>query len=75
MFDNIDSSALFASVFWGGIATGFVVYGWRQKTLIPFLTGVALTVVSYFLLSSALYMSLACMVILGIFIWAKKRGY
>ena len=53
LFDNISTSALLASVLWGGIGGGFLVYGWKQKAMIPFIVGVALSCVSYFLLSSA----------------------
>jgi hypothetical protein len=75
MFDNLSTSALLASVFWGGLAGGFVIYGWKQKTLIPFLVGVALTAASYLMLNSALEMSAACIAILGGFYWLKRNGY
>jgi hypothetical protein len=75
LFDNISTSALLASVLWGGIGGGFLVYGWKQKVMIPFLVGVALTCVSYFLMSSALWMSVVSVVILAGFIWLKKQGY
>lgn len=75
MFDNMTTGALFASVLWGGIGTGFLVYGWRQKVAIPFVVGVALTVVSCFFLNSALTMSAISAAILAAFIWMKKRGY
>ncbi len=75
MFDNISTGALLASVLWGGIGGGFLVYGWKQKVLIPFIVGVALSCISYFLLDSALYMSLAAVAILAAFIWSKKQGY
>jgi hypothetical protein len=75
MLDNISTSALLASVFWGGIAGGFLVYGWKQKVMIPFLVGLALTCVSYFLLDSALWMSVASVAILAGFVWSKKQGY
>jgi hypothetical protein len=74
-FNNISTAALMASVLWGGIGGGFLVYGWRQKTAIPFVVGAALSVVSYFMLGSALLMSAVSVLILGAFIWAKKRGY
>ena len=73
--DSMSISALMASVFWGALAGGFLIYGWRQKTVIPFLVGVALTVVSYYFLNSALSMSLAGAVILAGFFWLKKQGY
>ena len=75
LLDSISASSLLASMFWGGIATGFLIYGYRQKALRPFLVGVALTFVSYCLLNSALWMSLACIGILAVFIFLKKQGY
>jgi hypothetical protein len=75
LLDNISTSALLASVLWGGLGGGFLVYGWKQKAMIPFIVGVALSCVSYFLMSSALMMSVVCVLILAGFIWLKKRGY
>ena len=75
LFDNISTAALLASVLWGGIGGGFLIYGWRQKTVIPFVVGVALSCVSYFMLGSALLMSVVSVAILGGFVWMKKRGY
>ena len=75
LLDNISTSALMASVLWGGIGGGFLVYGWKQKATIPFIVGVALSCVSYFLMSSALWMSVVSVAILAGFIWAKKQGY
>ena len=72
---SISASALFASLIWGALSGGFVIYGWKQKALLPFFVGLALGAVSYFLLSSALYMSLACVGILAVFFWLKKQGY
>ena len=34
---------LLASLFWGSIAIGYLIYGWKQKTLMPFLGGLAMT--------------------------------
>jgi hypothetical protein len=72
---NISTSALLASVLWGGIGGGFLVYGWKQKAMIPFVVGVALTCASYFFWSSALLMSVVSVLILVAFIWSKKQGY
>lgn len=73
--NNVSTAALLASVLWGGIGGGFLVYGWKQKTAIPFAVGAALSCVSYFMLGSALLMSVVSVLILGAFIWAKKQGY
>jgi len=65
---------LWASCLWGAIAGGYLVYGWRQKALIPFLGGLAMTVAS-FLIISALLMSLASLVIMFAVWWLLKQGY
>jgi hypothetical protein len=75
LLDNINTSALLASVLWGGIGGGFLIYGWKQKVLIPFIVGLALSAVSYFFLDSALWMSVASVAILAAFVWSKKQGY
>jgi hypothetical protein len=75
MFDNISTAALLASVLWGGIGGGFLIYGWRQKTAMPFIVGVVLSCVSYFMLGSALLMSVVSVLTLAGFVWLKKRGY
>jgi hypothetical protein len=75
LFDQISTSALLASVLWGGIGGGFLVYGWKQKVMIPFIVGVALSCASYFMLSSALWMSIVSVAILAGFFWVKKQGY
>jgi hypothetical protein len=75
LFDNISTSALLASVLWGGIGSGFLVYGWKQKAAIPLAVGLALSGVTFFMWNSALWMSVVSVAILAGFIWAKKQGY
>jgi len=68
---NLSSSYLLASLFWSSIGAGFTVYGKRQREIVPMLGGIALIAVSW-LISSAVYMSLASVgLILGI-IWLKR---
>ena len=71
---NLDASFLFASLIWGAIGTGFFIFGWKQKTSIPLVGGLLLIAVSYFI-SSAIYMSAACILILAAMYWIKKQGY
>jgi len=65
---------LWASCIWGAIASGYLVYSWRQKSLIPFLGGLAMTAAS-FLIISALLMSLACLATMFIVWWLLRQGY
>ena len=41
-------SGLIWSVFFGAIGVGFFVYGRRQRRVVPFISGIALMVVPYF---------------------------
>jgi len=61
-------------MFWGAIAGGYLVYVWKQRSLIPFLGGLALTAASFFI-SSALLMSLASIAIMLAVWWLLKQGY
>ena len=72
---SISVAALFAGMLWGALAGGFVIYGMKQKAVIPLAVGVVLTAITFFLWNSALYMSLACIAVLGAFWWLKKQGY
>lgn len=64
---------LFASVFWGGVAAGYYIYGWRQKSAIPLAAGAIMTAASFFL--PALWMSLVCIATILIVWWLLKEGY
>ena len=65
---------LWASCIWGAIAGGYMIYGWRQRALLPFLGGLAMTATSFFIVS-ALLMSLACIALMFITHWLMKQGY
>ncbi|HUA38496.1 MAG TPA: hypothetical protein VMA35_08920 [Candidatus Sulfopaludibacter sp.] len=69
-----NENALLASLFWGSVATGYLIYGWKQKTLLPFLGGLAMTAAS-FLIGSALLMSLTCVAVMAMVYWLAKQGY
>ena len=43
-----NESSLIWSVLFGAIGVGFFIYGRRQRMLVPFLSGLALMVVPYF---------------------------
>lgn len=69
---HLDASTLFASLIWGTIGTGFVIYGKKQSAYIPMFGGLALVGISYFI-SSALIMSLTSVAILaGIWFLSKR---
>ena len=72
--DLLNQHYLWASCIWSAIAGGYWVYGMRQKSLIPFLGGLAMIVAS-FLIVSALLMSLACLAAMFAVWWLLRQGY
>lgn len=64
---------LFASVIWGAVGSGYLIYGWKQKAYIPLAGGAAMTGASFFL--PALPMSLASLAIMGLVYWLLRQGY
>ena len=69
----LDQHFLWASLIWGAIASGYIVYGYRQRAAIPFLGGAAMTAASFFL--PALIMSLVCLAIIAAVWWLLRNGY
>jgi hypothetical protein len=70
---KIDQHALWASCLWGAIASGYWIYGWKQKMLIPCLGGFAMTAVCF--MSSVLWMSLLSIAIMFAVWWLVRQGY
>jgi hypothetical protein len=66
-----NASYVFAALIWGSIGLGFAIYGKRQRAMAPLLGGVLLMGISY-LISSALYMSLAGLALLGGIWWLGR---
>lgn len=71
--DLLNQNFLLANCFWGAVASGYMVYGWRQRSLIPFLGSMAMMAVSFF--TPALTMSVACIAIMAAVWWLKRQGY
>lgn len=69
-----DTNTIWASLVWGGIGSGFVSYGWKQKAGVALWTGLTMVALSYFIGSAAL-MSLAETATLVVMYWLKKQGY
>jgi len=69
-----DSGFLWASLVWGGVAGGYLLYGWKQKASIPLAAGSAMTIMS-FVGPNALIMSIVCVGIMVATWWLLKRGY
>jgi hypothetical protein len=67
-------SFLFASLLWGSIGVGYFIYGKKQQSLTPMIGGILMVAVSY-LVSSALAMSLICVLVIVAVYLLLKRGY
>jgi len=70
---KIDQHALWASCLWGAVASGYWIYGMKQKSLISFFGGVAMMAASFLL--GALTMSLAGIAIIFAVWWLLRQGY
>jgi type II secretory pathway component PulF len=70
----LNAHFLFASLFWGSVGAGYLLYARRQRMVVPFIGGVAMIAVSYFI-SSWVWMSVVCIaLIVGVY-QLVKRGY
>jgi hypothetical protein len=72
-FGQLNQSFLLANCLWSAVASGYLIYGWRQKTAVPLLGGVAMMALSWF--TPALTMSVACIAIMFAVWWLKRQGY
>lgn len=70
----LDENFIWASMLWGAVAGGYLIYGWRQKAGLPLAAGAAMTFMS-FIGPNALVMSLVCLGVIGLTWWLRKRGY
>ena len=71
--NSMDSSLLLASLIWGGIGSGFIVYGKKQRATIPLFGGIALVATSYFA-ETALLMSLISIALLIAMYFFRHSG-
>ncbi len=69
----MNQNFLWASMIWGAVGGGYLLYGWRQKATIPLAGGAAMTAASFFL--PALWMSLASIGIMFAVWWLLRQGY
>ena len=72
--DNLlDEHFMFASMIWGAVAGGYLVYARRQREIPPFIGGVAMMAVS-FMVTSWFWMSLICAALMFGVYYLMKRG-
>ena len=67
-------SFLFASLFWGSVGVGYFIYGRKQQALSALVGGILMIAVSC-LVSSALLMSLICILLIVVVHLLLKRDY
>ena len=67
------TSSMIASVIWGAVGSGFSIYGWKQKEMIPLFGGIAIVAGSYFFGNSVWIMSLFSIAALVAIFWLKRN--
>ena len=70
--DLLNQRYMWAACIWGAIGAGCLIYGWRQRALIPFIGGLVMSAACFL---SALWMSVACLATLFAIWWLLKKGY
>jgi hypothetical protein len=70
---QLNQNFLLANCFWGAVASGYMIYGWRQRSAIPLLGGFVMLGVSCF--APALTMSAASIAIMFAVWWLMKQGH
>ena len=69
---NLDPNSLWASLVWGSVGLGCLIYGKKQGKVVPLFGGLSILVGSYFL-ETALTMSLVSIgLMVAIYILAKR---
>lgn len=70
----VNPNTLIAPLIWGSVGTGFLIYGKKQQSMIPLFGGIIMVALSYFV-ASALYMSIACLVLMAVMYFLVRQGY
>jgi hypothetical protein len=72
VMDLLNEHYLWASCLWGAVASGYMIYGWRQRAIIPFVGSLVMSAACFL---SALWMSLACIAVMFAVWWLLRQGY
>jgi hypothetical protein len=70
--DFSNSTNLWASVIWGAVGSGYLLFGWRQKSGIALAGGAAMSLACFL---PALPMTLVCLAAMVAVYWLLKQGY
>jgi hypothetical protein len=69
---HLDSGTLIASLIWGSIAAGYLIYGKKQRSGPAFAGGITMMLASYF--ASAVWMSVISVAIMaGVYYWSRHE--
>jgi hypothetical protein len=71
---NLDPGFLLASVIWGAIGLGFLIYGKRQKEVIPLVAGIGMMAASY-LAPGPWSMSGICLLMIATVYFLRRLGW
>ncbi len=71
--DLLDEHFMFASMFWGAVSGGYLLYARKQREITPLIGGVAIMAVS-FMVTSWFWMSLICIALMFGVYYQMKRG-
>ena len=69
----LDERFLFASLLWGSVGAGYLLYARKQREIAPLIGGVAMIGVSYFV-GSWFWMSILCLALMVAVYQLMKRG-
>jgi len=70
----LDEHFLFASLLWGSVGAGYLLYARKQREIVPFLGGLVMIGVSCFV-GSWFWMSILCLVLMvGVYQAMKQRS-
>ncbi|MGO8764544.1 MAG: hypothetical protein ACLQSR_05325 [Limisphaerales bacterium] len=70
---SVHQSFIWANLIWGTVASGYLLYGWKQRSIIPFVGGLIMLTVSCF--TPALIMTLASIAVMVAVWWLLRQGY
>ena len=70
----LDAHFLFASLLWGSVGGGYLIYARKQREVVPFIGGVMMIGVSCFV-GSWFWMSILCLALMAGVYQLRKQGY